>query len=420
MDKAIINFQIYLKELFEANELKLQEKNVSNKRDIKRQQMEIERLLNDIVLFDKGFSKTFDYLLFNDYSLLSKYLELSNIKTKDLFTIMSFAIKFNTRPLTKDAHKQFLSAIGIDYSFRNRDELNQKLDTWNKELERNDKKLSKKEKKERAKQVVNIMKHKLYIGIFVKVKQLKSNSELVDCCYRFSDLVLLNPYYNQDDIAKARSILQKLFVSESIITEMSDFLNYNIKEEVQESEDIEIKIEVEESNTETAEYESIKDIKESRKNYHELMKQVLVYYDPENKEFIKPIPYEQIINMVALLYSLGYQDEDVCSFLKKSKGTINGNKQVRSYSNLTLDYIHISLGEKFKYYAESIESIKPHIENFDIYFDELKKCKNKKDYNSWRDIWVEEINTINSIIGSRYDYEITKAKTLLKVMETEY
>ena len=416
MDKAIINFQIYLKELFEANELKLQNENISNKREIKTQQMEIERLLNDIELFDKGFNKSFDYLLFNDYSLLSKYLELSNLKTKDIFTIMSFAVKFNTRPLTKDHHKQFLSAAGIDYSFRNLDELNQKLGAWNKELERNDKKLSKQEKKERAKQVVNSTKHKLYIGLFVKAKQLKKNSELVDCCYRFSDLILLNSDYNQDDIAEARSILQKLFVSEPIITEMSDFLNYNIKEEVEESEHIEIKIEVEASDAETSKYESIKNIKENKKNYHELMKQVLVYYDPETKEFIKPIPYEQIINMVALLYELGYKDEDVCSFLKKSKGTINGKKQARSYSNLTLDYIHISLGEKFKYYAESVESIKPHIENFDIYFDELKKCKNKKDYNSWRDIWVEEINTINSIIGSRYDYEIAKAKILLKAM----
>lgn len=414
MDKAFYTFQEYLEQLQELNKYRLMSKRMPDKRRVKKDQMDIERLMNDIELLEKGYSVSLNYLVFNDFNLLSNFLNYTNLSSKDIFMIISTAIKFNTRPLDNNL-KFFNSALSIDEHYRDVDELNEKIDKFDKEQKRKKVILTKEERGKQTRKLFKKIMHQVYNTFFNKVKKFDSISEVVNECKRFTDIITLNSNYNEKDVESAKVILSKLLINESIVSEITEYLNNNIREIVVEEDKSE---EIIKDSPVIKIQEQVKvegDDKISKQDYHELLSQVLEYYDPESKEFIKPIPYEKIINIVSLLFELGYQEEDVCSFLKKSKGTLNSNKSIRDYSNVTVDDLYNSLYNKFSYYMSSIEGIEEHIENYNNYYNELKAYDPKEeDYQAWYNIWVDEINIISAMIGARYDYEIEKAKSLIK------
>lgn len=422
MDKAIYEFKIYLEELYETNKLKLQVKKIPNRKKIEIQQMDIEKLLNDIILFEKGYSTSFDFLIFNDFRLLSSYLCSSNFSTMDCLSIISLAIKFNVRPLAKNL-KIYESSTKLTDHYRNREEYKKKRAAL--------KKNNKREQRQLYKLTINEVFYKCIVeptktsahiirkGIFHRDKQLYNPQRVVELCVIFYNGIITNKYYNDENIDIAIDSLKQLFVDDNFISNIYDYLKNNKIEKP-----VEVKDNRKEAIEETRRYSEAEltcDQEKVRKNefnkYRETLKQVLEYYDPETKEFVNTIPYEKIIDIAALLLDLGYNENDIHIFLKKSKGNLLDGTPIRDFSNLDLQDIYRLLNNKFNYYGDKIDGLEEHILIYMDYYKELAKCYSEEDYEVLYQIWLEEIETISNILGAKYDYEIETAKAIRKELQ---
>lgn len=415
MDKAFYTFKAYLEELYETNKEKHKTAKLLQRADIGNQQLDIERVLNSYSLFENGYNKNFNYLVYNDFSILSYLLSRSSLSIKDTFAIISYAIKFNLRPLA-DKLNIYESALDLDEQYLDKNERRKKRKDYINRIIKQTKHLSNTEKKRisfEAGEKIGFTFSKLHVA---KIQRVDNLDEVINQCRIFNELIISNQYYIDDDVDKAMEALTKLLVYKKTISEISEYLKENKLEKPTEIKPSLKEFEKQKEKTPSAcekkfihEHE-----KERKRKYKELLNQVLEYYNPETKEFVSTIPYERIIDIAGLLLELGYQEEDVYSFFKKSKGYLDDETPIKDYSNLDLDNIFNLLNTKFSYYANMIDGIEDHINNYVNYYNELFNAYSEDDYKEWFELWLEEINTILSMIGTRYDYEIETAKALRK------
>lgn len=146
----------------------------------------------------------------------------------------------------------------------------------------------------------------------------------------------------------------------------------------------------------------------SEKEYNLLNRELKKYFDLDNMVSVQPLDLELQIYAVNLMIRMGITEEIINKALKAMN---RDNKLFKDIDNPLVIFNRIY--GKLSYYEDN-EELQESVNKLMEFFQEIFIC-NDDDYEFWKSMIGEELDTAISLLPNGYEYEIEEAKKLVKL-----
>lgn len=317
-----------------------------------------------------------DSKVFTDFDMLSKYLILSNLSTKDRLNVIILFIEKNISTGIIDEDTKYLNPKLLkSYNLKkfNKSRLDEIL--YNGEinllLQQDDSKLNSNEIKKKY-ELLSVL-GKDYISSNIIKNNILVKKHYID----------IEGNCTEYDIDKLINALLGLGVDESICKDIKNMLKKDLDNSIAKS-----------SRKMTKEVGIISDYSNDR----EIKKELRNYFDFYRMEAIKPLSLKDRIYCVSLLVKLNADMEKIIKFLRISECDYNKQNPIVLYNQLY---------EKLKYYEEKY-NLSNELNELEQYFSEIF-IADTDDYEFWKSSIEENLNRVLKLIPRTYEYELDKA-----------
>lgn len=405
MDESVLKFTKYLKDKIQKNEKELNTLEILNDKSF--QELEQSSKLNKEIIILKNLIEILEIprmkwprfsRIFNDFDVLSYYLETSSLSAKESTDIIFYLIIKNLSTNLLENQSLIIDSVALTYyPFKKITELDiQKIlyeDGIHTLLKKDTTNITLEEYEKQQEFLTFVKNHCLDIETIKKQHLIIQNHYLNKLTY-----------FNEIDIEQVILALRNLKVSKTIIKKVNYILKQKHQKRNQKLSAKTISFSWEPQNTSQEKLLT-------NKEYKQIKKELYKYYNLKKHQVAHPLSFEEMIECLSLLLKLGMEQSQIETILKKINISRKHDKtdfQINLEEEL----------ERLRFYEETC-SITEEIQNIEQYIKEMNQAKDQNERKIWKNFLVDELTNLKEFLSQdkrykNYEYEIHCAKNLLK------